>query len=147
MKTLQESLFDKDLTTKEITLRDAYTPADNPIKSWGANILIMFNVSKLSKYPNPYKYDCLYSEELQCLSGIIMDMPIPSKSDMKLDNKSKWCKDLKEKLDKYIRREWKQQWDNSIDVGLVEQKSHELIIEIYLDKFMGAIYWNLNPIK
>lgn len=147
MKTLQESLFDKDLTTKEITLRHAYTPTDNnPIKSWGANIMMMFDASKISKYPNPYEYEYKYPEGLQCLSGIIMDMPVPSKSDIKQGNKSKWCKDLKEKFDKYIRREWKQQWDDSVEVWLAE-KSHVLIIEIDLDKFMGIIQWNLNPIK
>ena len=147
MKTLQESLFDNDLTAKEITLRDAYTSTVQTIKSWGANIFMMFNVFKLSKYPNPYKYDHKYPESLQCLSGIIMDMPVPSKSDIKQCNKSKWCKDLKEKLDKYIKREWKQQWDDSVEVWLVKEKSHELIIEIDLDKFMGVVQWNLEPIK
>ena len=59
MKTLSESLFDKDLDKSELTLHEAYEwctePHRNSISNDIYHVLDMFNFDKISKEKFPYK--------------------------------------------------------------------------------------------
>ena len=106
MKTLQESLFDKDLTTKEITLGSAYELNDKkPLERSGMNPIMMFDISKLEKYPNQADVHLFIPSSIKRLTAIVMDMPVPTKQDIDQDNNSQWCKELKER---FLKEQMKQ---------------------------------------
>lgn len=86
MKSLIESLFDNDLIKKDLTIRDAceLDAGNLGLRTYGFSIGQMFNVGKLSKYPNPYTdYHLSGINSLDHLIGIIMDQPMPTKSNIK----------------------------------------------------------------
>ena len=129
MKSLKESLFDSDLVKKSITIRDVCDLLDNNrggAVASGFAIGQMFNVDKLAKYPNPYtNYHLSGINTLDHLIGIIMDQPMPTKSNIKISDR-KWCNDLKKVLTKYIKRSWKDEWEKKINVYLIIMKQNQM---------------------
>ena len=126
MKSLAESLFDDDLVTKKFRIRDVYKLLENSrgIFASGFPISAMFDSNKVNEYPNPYHGSSLESVSIEHLIGIIADQEIPD-----LDNSSrieKWCKDLKKTLSKYIKRSWKKEWDDKVNISLTYHTKYYL---------------------
>ena len=94
MKSLVESLFDADLTSKDIKFGDMYNPvwitstdSNNPFKK----ITNMFNMGELKKASKSKKldlssvqqnshYDNKYLDTIEMITGLIMDFPYNPKS-------------------------------------------------------------------
>lgn len=94
MKSLAESLFDKDLVEKEVKFGDMYKPVwitstnrDAPFM----RITTMFNMSKLKKaakdkeldlseVPQNSHYDNKYLETIEMIAGLVADFPYDPKT-------------------------------------------------------------------
>lgn len=147
MKSLKESLFDKDLAKKDLTIRDVCDLLDNNrgAAAWGFPIGQMFNIDKIAKYPNPYtNYHLSGINALDHLIGIIMDQPMPSKSNIKTSD-HKWCENLKKVLTKYIKRSWKNEWDKKIKIYLLEYPNNCFGVNINFDNNSGAFEFLFKP--
>lgn len=139
MKSLQESLFDDNIT-KELTVRDACDLLDNNrgVSASGFSIGQMFNVDKIVKYDNPYTdYHLSGINALDHFIGIIMNQPMPTKSDVKTSDR-KWCDDLKKVLTKYVKRSWKFEWDKKVNVYLIEYPNDCFAVSIDFDSGVGS---------
>ena len=147
MKSLQESLFDKDLMKKDLTIRSAYDLLDNSRGTAASGFPIgqMFNVDKIAKYPNPYtNYHLSGINSLDHLIGIIMDQPVPTKSDVKTSD-HKWCENLKKVLTKYVKRSWKMEWENKISIYLIQYNKDCIGIGIDFNKGTGNFEFVFKP--
>ena len=94
MKSLRESIFDKDLVTKDIKFGDIYKPvwisstnSDNPFKK----ITNMFNMGELRKAAKDKKldlsgvqqnshYDNKYLDTIEMIAGLVADFTYNPKS-------------------------------------------------------------------
>ena len=149
MKSLVESLFDKDLVKRKLTIRDGYKIMDTVgIQTSGFHIGQMFDPVKLEHYPNKYDVDYIViTSAMTGLLGIIVDQPIPK------DNDEKWSDNLKKILTKYIKRSWKKEWDENIDIENVEiklsnKKTKGIIVLIKMnDGLDGYIMLSFEPIS
>ena len=147
MKSLQESLFDKDLMKKDLTIRDVcdLLTSGKGVSAYGFSIGQMFNVGKVSKYPNPYtNYHLSGINSLDHLIGIIMDQPMPTKSNIKISD-HKWCENLKKVLTKYVRRPWKDEWDKKIKIYLIEYSDNYFGVNIDFDNNTGGYEFAFKP--
>jgi hypothetical protein len=135
MKSLQESLFDNNIK-KGITIRQAYCllAGHERIQTVGMPIGQMFMVNKLSKYPNPY-YEGHMGDGLVGLLGIITDLPVPLEKDYNLGIECDWGQNAKKVLGKYIRRSWKQEFDENFEVNVRESCLGKNMIEIRLELY------------
>ena len=115
MKSLQESLFDKDLVKKELTLRETscILAGNRGIMATGVPIGFMFKSSKLRNYSNPY-YSVLLADSMSGLLGIITDMSVPKRDTRSLDQ---WTEELKHKLSKYINHPWIIEFNNKVEIN------------------------------
>lgn len=138
MKSLQESLFDQDLVDKEITIRQLYKllPSNRGLSAMGMPIGQMFSVDKLNKYPHSFDTGRTVSSAFEKLVGIIVDMPVPTKEDVIASRHSKWSKDLKNKLSKYVKRDWRMEFEK-VDIYL-EVFDHKELLNIDIDYNNGA---------
>ena len=121
MKSLQESLFDNDLKTKELKFRDVYhmIPGHLGMQVSGVPLGNMFAPTKVIKYKNPYRPDDGFCNDFNAgILGIIVDMPVPNKNDFNKNRRSQWCIDLKSKLSEFIKPSWKQSFDEKFNVHL-----------------------------
>ena len=135
MKSLRESLFDKDLVKKDLKFRDAYDllirGIDDPLagctgtRAWGMPIGQMFSSKKIEKYKTPYYPDIL-NKFFAGLLGVITDMPIPDKRDFNKGMYCDWCQKLmsKQYLGKYVLPSWKLEYDRKFEVGLKNRVSN-----------------------
>jgi len=147
MKSLQESLFDKDLTKKDLTIRDVCDLLDvgEGIRAYGFSIGQMFNVDKIAKYPNPYiDYHLSGINSLDYLIGIIMDQPMPTKSNIKTSD-HKWCENLKKVLTKYVRRPWRDEWDKKIKIYLISYPINYFGVNVDFDNNTGGFEFMFKP--
>ena len=122
MKSLQESLFDKDLKEKDLKFREVYDllAGHNGMQVWGMPIGPMFSTTKVTNYKNPYYPETGFFNAFNAgFLGIITDMPVPSEKDFH-NSTSKWCGDLNDRLLKYVRNDWKQEYK---DMFIVELKN------------------------
>lgn len=149
MKSLKESLFDKDLAKKELKFRDVYKllPGYAGMQVWGMPIGQMFSTTKIEKYRNPYYPDngSFVNDFLAKFIGIIVNVQVPSKKDFN-DSKSKWCSQLKTTLRKYVRNDWKQEFDEKFEVLLKNRVSNNSgLISIELqDGDVGGYIFNFK---
>jgi hypothetical protein len=149
---MTESLFDKDLVKKDLTIRDVYdlVTLGRGVSAYGFSIGQMFNVGKVSKYPNPYtNYHLSGINSLDHLIGIIMDQPIPTKSNIKTSD-HKWCENLKKILTKYVGRNWKDEWDKKkkkIKIYLIEYPDNYFGVNIDFDNSTGGFEFTFKPIS
>ena len=148
MKSLQESLFDDNIK-KDLTIRDVcelnQTATGRGLIGMGIPIGHFFNVEKLKKYPNPY-IDYYFSgvNSLDYLIGIIMDQPMPTKSNIKTSD-HKWCEKLKKDLTKYVSRSWKSEWDEKINIYLIEYPRDCFAVSIDFDHGSGSYEFVFKP--
>ena len=141
MKSLKESLFDNNIK-KDLTIRDVcdlnQTNTGRGIIAAGMPIGQMFSAKKIRKYPHPY--DIQNSSGLNLLDyfvGIIVDQPMPSKTDIKTSN-VKWCENLKKVLTKYVERGWRLEWDKKVDIYLIEYPNDCFSVSIDFDCGTGS---------
>lgn len=73
-----------------------------------------------------------------------MDMPTPTKEDIKKDNKSQWCKDLKNILSKYVSNSWRNTWANKVEIWLSLENRDDLWVDLNLDKGAGIFRWGFR---
>ena len=117
MKSLVESLFDKNIIQKSanLTIRDIYDL--NPVYNHKPSGYIidgdfpiggMFDKSKLKHYKNPCDNDW-FDNAGRCLMGIIIDLPIPPINTI---NDKSWCELFKDDLIPYIINSRKEEWEN-----------------------------------
>lgn len=139
MKSLQESLFDDNIK-KDLTIRQLceISTSSRGITAVGVPIGYFFSVKKLLEYPNPYNWEKIASNNvLNYLIGVIVDQPMPSKSNIKTSD-HKWCENLKKALTKYIMRPWKNEWDKKINVYLIEYPNDGFAVSIDFDSGIGS---------
>lgn len=141
MKNLQESLFDNNIK-KVLTIRDVcvlnQANTGRGIIAGGIPIGYFFSIATLRKYPHPY--DTTGNSEynsLDYLIGVIVDQPMPSKSDIKTSN-TKWCENLKKVLTKYVARNWRFEWNKKINVYLIEYPNDCFAVSIDYDCGAGS---------
>ena len=147
MKSLKESLFDSNLVKKDLTIRDVWDLLDNDRGAVASGFPIgqMFNVDKVAKYPNPYTdYHLSGINTLDHFIGIIMDQPIPTKSNIKTSD-HKWCENLKKVLTKYVGRAWKDEWDKKIKIYLIGYPNNCFGVGIDFDKGTGNFEFIFKP--
>jgi len=132
MKSLQESLFDKDLAEKELTLRNAYDILGDykGFKSWGMPIGQIFSVNMVNHYKNPYSSD-ERNDFFRGLFGIIMDMPVPSDKDINSGG-GDWAQKLisKQGLGKYVSPSWRHEYNEKFEAHL--RKAGKNLIEVII---------------
>lgn len=105
----------------------------------------MFNIDKIEKYPNPYtNYHLSGINSLDHFIGIIMDQPIPTKSNIKTSD-HKWCENLKKVLTKYIKRSWKDEWEKKVSIYLIEYPKDSFGVNINFDNNSGAFEFLFKP--
>lgn len=149
MKSLRESLFDKDLVKKDLTIRDTYELLDTcrgiNISTSGFNIGQMFDINKLNKYARAYELHLQRaSDSLQKLIGVIADLPAPNLKNWRRDG---WDDLAKKTLSKYIKSAWKQEWNNKVDIDLVYYANDRLGIVIDIDHGEGEFEFVFEPIN
>ena len=94
--------------------------------------------NKLKKYPHPY--DLLCDPEynsLDYLIGVIVDQPMPLKSNIKTSD-HKWCEKLKKDLTKYVPGSWRSEWDKKINIYLIEYPHDCFAVSIDFDHGIGS---------
>ena len=126
MKSLKESLFDKDLKEKDLKFREVYDllAGHNGMQVWGMPIGPMFSTTKVTNYKNPYYPETGFFNAFNAgFLGIITDMPVPSEKDFH-NSASKWCGDLNDRLLKYVRNDWKQEYKDKFVVELKNRVSN-----------------------
>ena len=147
MKSLQESLFDKDLVKKDLTIRDTYELLDTNrgMTAVGFPIGQMFDINKLNKYARAYELPLQRaSDSLQKLIGVIADLPVP---DIKNYRKNGWDDLAKKILSKYIKSTWKQEWNNKVDIDLVYYANDYLGFIIGFGHGEGEFEFVFKPIN
>lgn len=141
MKSLQESLFDDNIK-KDLTIRDVCelnpTKTGRGITAIGMPIGQMFSAQKIRKYPHPYdiQNSSVYNL-LDYFVGIIVDQPMPSKSNIKTSD-HKWCENLKKVLTKYVTRSWRSEWDKKINIYLIEYPNDGFAVSIDFECGTGS---------
>lgn len=122
MKSLQESLFDKDLAKKDLKFRDVYDiiSRNETFRVVGTPITPMFSLPKVTKYKNPWARD-IFPDFAAGLLGIIGDMPAPLEKDFNRGRSGSWCQKAMNILSKYITRSWKYEFDTAFEVYLWEE--------------------------
>ena len=148
MKSLQESLFDDNIK-KTLTIRDVcvlnQTNTGRGIIAHGMPIGQMFSAEKIRKYPHPYDtQNNSFYNLLDCLIGIIVDQPMPSKSEIRTSGET-WCNNLKKVLTKYIFRSWRSEWDKKCDVYLIEYPHDCFAVSIDFDCGTGSYEFIFKP--
>lgn len=92
MKSLQESLFDKDNITKEVTVGDMYKlQSDLPSVNQRGGLRPFFALSE-----RDWDTGKRTSKGRDFIINTLMEMPLPTKKDF--TPRGTWCDDLKEKL-------------------------------------------------
>ena len=162
MKTLKESLFDKDLVQKsaELTFGDVYGllpdgedgGGRNNIEAMGFPIGQMFDPVKLMHYENKYDGNDgnsiigAITPQLAALLGIIMNMSAPFEKDLG-DYDSKWGKNLKKILLKYIKRSWKDEFNKKLDIYLrkyIYRKTKLVAVWFNFDNYGGSLVFTFK---
>ena len=148
MKSLQESLFDKDLVKKDLKFRDVYEllAGHAGMQVWGIPIGPVFSTTKVTKYKNPYYPETGFLNAFNAgLMGIIADMPAP---DQKTINNGHlnydWCQELLSKLGKYVHRDWKWSFDEKFNVALRRAAKNLIQVVFNYDEGSGVYVYTFK---
>ena len=144
MKSLSESLFDRDLIGKDIKFGDIYEPywitsttSDSPFKK----ITNMFNMGKLRKAYKPLNlsnvkrnghYDESYIEVIELIVGAVSNMPLKEKID--------YDKDIDKLFESFARSPY---WKRGITI-LMGESSRFNIVSLYITRSNMSEYTNIT---
>ena len=133
MKSLQESLFDDNIK-KNPTIREAYCllAGRDGMQAGGMMVGELFDSNKLRKYPEPYYQDMLGSG-LAGLVGVVVDLPVPDKSDYNKGIYSDWSQGAMKVLRKYIKKSWLHHFDEYFGVNVRKSVLGKDMMDIRLE--------------
>ena len=162
MKSLQESLFDKDLINKNISFRNVYELASGNTAITYANysttfsITSLFDKDKVKTYKNPYKTDHLQGF-VKGILGIIGDCRVPTEEELKTKDltlfkfpvAAEWCKMVKKELRKYIKPQYATTFDQFFiikfyDFNYFTKDKHFVTVELNLNNGKNILRFLFN---
>jgi len=128
MKTLQESLFDNNLASKDLHMKDVYTLHDINISMSSVNVRCLFDDDKLRRYPDQTDYFKWIENpglRVQVLCRILMNQPIIKRNEAK-----KWASNFKDELSKYLKSGNKTTWQHLAGIYLYYNNDKKLEVDI-----------------